>query len=131
MANQGGQSGPATLAARQVSNKINQAAQRLEHREPGHVVDEVKNFARRRPGVFFAGADVLGVVSGPVDKEPHEPSSTARRTGTRRSSPIPCRSPWRRTGATVRPRRSSGTLAGEGLLQAVGFALGGDQVGVV
>jgi hypothetical protein len=30
MANQGGQSGPATLAVRQVSNKINQAVQRLE-----------------------------------------------------------------------------------------------------
>jgi hypothetical protein len=64
MAHQGGQSGPATQAARQAANSINQAAQWLERREPGHVLDEVKNFARRRPAVFFAGAAVLGVVAG-------------------------------------------------------------------
>src|SRR5258708_31207270 len=34
-----------------------------------------------------------------------EPSSTEWRKGRRTSSRIPCQSPWRRAGATVRPRR--------------------------
>ena len=76
MADQGGQSGPATQAARQTANRINQAAQWLEHREPGHVLDEVKDFARRRPGVFFVGAAVLGVLAGRLTRNLTPASST-------------------------------------------------------
>jgi hypothetical protein len=68
MADQGGQSGPATHVARQASTKINQVAQWLDGREPGHVLDEVKMYARRNPGTFLLGAAVLGVLAGRMTK---------------------------------------------------------------
>jgi len=68
MAEQGGQSGPATEIARQAGDKINEAAQWLEGKEPGHVLDEVKSFARRNPGAFLVGAAVLGVVAGRLSR---------------------------------------------------------------
>ena len=37
----------------------------------------------------------------------HEPSSTGWRTARRKSSPIPCRSPWPTAGGTARSRRWS------------------------
>jgi hypothetical protein len=36
----------------------------LEQREPGDLLDEVRRFARRRPGAFVLGALVAGVVAG-------------------------------------------------------------------
>jgi len=68
MADHAGTSGPATQVARQAADRINQAAQWLEHREPGHVLDEVKDFARRRPGAFLVGAAVLGILAGRLTK---------------------------------------------------------------
>jgi len=68
MADQGGQSGPATQLARQASEKIDEAAQWLEGRKPGHLVEDVKSFARRNPGTFLAGAAVLGVLAGRLSK---------------------------------------------------------------
>ena len=53
MAAKGSQSGMATEVARQASERIHGAASWLEHREPGDLFDEVRNFARRRPGAFL------------------------------------------------------------------------------
>ncbi|MEV4619575.1 hypothetical protein AB0J74_12800 [Asanoa sp. NPDC049573] len=64
MADQGGQSGPASDLARQASGRISDVADWIEAREPGQVVDEVKQFARRHPGTFLAGAAILGVLAG-------------------------------------------------------------------
>jgi hypothetical protein len=88
MAEQGGQSGPATEIARQAGDKINQAAQWLEGKEPGHVLDEVKSFARRNPGAFLVGAAVLGVLAGRLSKnlipesDDESGSGTTRYTGS-------------------------------------------------
>jgi len=88
MAEQGGQSGPATELARQAGDKINQAARWLEGKEPGHVLDEVKSFARRNPGTFLVGAAVLGVLAGRLSKnlipesDDDNGSGTARYSGT-------------------------------------------------
>src|ERR1700754_3183781 len=64
MAEQGGQSGPASDLAHQASARIAGVADWIEAREPGQVVDEVKQFARRHPGAFLAGAAILGVLAG-------------------------------------------------------------------
>ena len=64
MAEQGGQSGPASELAHQASTRIADVADWIEAREPGQVVDEVKQFARRHPGAFLAGAAILGVLAG-------------------------------------------------------------------
>jgi hypothetical protein len=64
MAQGSDQSGPATDLAHQAADKLGDAAQWLESREPGHLVDEVRNLARRKPGTFLIGAAVAGVVAG-------------------------------------------------------------------
>ena len=55
------QSGVAGDIARQVSEQARSAAQWLEGREPGDVVDEVRRFARRRAGFFFKQKTAYGM----------------------------------------------------------------------
>jgi hypothetical protein len=64
MAERGGQSGPASELAQQASGRISEVADWIEAREPGQVVDEVKQFARQHPGTFLAGAAILGMLAG-------------------------------------------------------------------
>ena len=64
MANSSQQNGVATELARQASERARQFATFLDKRRPGDVLDEVRELARRRPGVFLAGAAFAGVVLG-------------------------------------------------------------------
>jgi vacuolar-type H+-ATPase subunit H len=64
MAQQSGQSGPATDLAHQAAGKVTDLAQWLEQRDPGSLVDEVRSLARRKPGTFLLGAAAAGVVAG-------------------------------------------------------------------
>jgi hypothetical protein len=68
MAERGGQSGTATDIAHQAAGRVRDAARFLEHREPGDLVEEVRSYARRRPGTFLAGAAVAGMLVGRVIK---------------------------------------------------------------
>jgi hypothetical protein len=54
----------ASDVVRQVSERANGAASWLESREPGDLMKELQSFARRRPGVFLAGAAFIGVLVG-------------------------------------------------------------------
>ena len=58
------QSGIVNDLARQASDKAQELASWLESREPGDLVEDVRSFARRRPGAFLLGAAVAGVVAG-------------------------------------------------------------------
>lgn len=64
MAAKGGQPGLATEVARQAADRIEGAASWLEQRKPGDVLQEVRDFARRRPGAFLIGAAVAGLAAG-------------------------------------------------------------------
>jgi len=64
MSEQAGQSGIATELARQVSTRAHELASYLDRREPVDLLDEVRDYARRRPVVFLAGAALAGVVAG-------------------------------------------------------------------
>jgi hypothetical protein len=64
MADQSGQQGTATELVHQASDRVQRAADWLEQREPGQVVDEVRNFARRHPGTFLTGAAIAGMLAG-------------------------------------------------------------------
>jgi hypothetical protein len=64
MAEGGQQSGPASEVARQAADRADRFADWLGEREPGDLVEEVRSFARRRPGAFLLGAAVAGVVVG-------------------------------------------------------------------
>jgi hypothetical protein len=56
--------GVATDVVQEVSERARSVASWLEDREPGDLLSEVRGFARRRPGVFLAGAAVAGVLAG-------------------------------------------------------------------
>jgi len=64
MASSSGQSGLATDLARQAGDRVHSAAGWLDQRQPSEVLDEVRDFARRRPGTFLAAAAVVGLIGG-------------------------------------------------------------------
>jgi hypothetical protein len=77
-----GQSGPATTLVREAADRARAFATYLEEREPGDLLEEVREFARRRPGVFLLGAAIAGVLAGRLTR-----SVTAATTETGRRLP--------------------------------------------
>jgi ElaB/YqjD/DUF883 family membrane-anchored ribosome-binding protein len=59
-------SGLASDAAREVSQRARSFSQQLEGREPAELLDDLRSFARRRPGMFLAGAVISGVIVGRI-----------------------------------------------------------------
>lgn len=57
-------SGPATDLARQGAQRAQDFASWLEQREPADLLEEVKTFARRRPGTFLLLAAGAGLLAG-------------------------------------------------------------------
>lgn len=64
MTEQGGQSGLASEVARQVAERSHGLADYLDQHEPADILDGLRQYARRRPVVFLAGAAVAGVLAG-------------------------------------------------------------------
>ncbi|MRG58756.1 hypothetical protein GE115_02545 [Agromyces sp. CFH 90414] len=64
MADRSEQSGFASQLVRGAGERVESAARWLGDRDPGSLLEEVKGFARRRPGVFIAIAVGAGVVVG-------------------------------------------------------------------
>ena len=64
MRSQGQSSGLASQAVQQVAQQTRDLATRLEGREPRELLEDVRRFARRRPGTFLLGALAAGVVAG-------------------------------------------------------------------
>ena len=90
MADNSQQSGPATDLVRQATSKIDEVATWIEAREPGDLLEEVRSFARRRPGAFLLGAAVAGVLAGRLTTgvvASHKDSGPSSTTG--RTSPAP------------------------------------------
>jgi len=56
--------GPLTNYAQQASHKGSELAQWLENAEPSEVLDFLRSFARRRPGVFLGASALAGAVLG-------------------------------------------------------------------
>jgi hypothetical protein len=61
---QGPSQGMATDLAQEVSDRVRALGSHLENREPGQLLDDARDFARRRPGTFLLGALAAGVVAG-------------------------------------------------------------------
>jgi hypothetical protein len=64
MARNSEQDGVATDMARQAADKARSAAGWLADRDPGSLLDEVRSFARKKPGTYLALALGAGVVAG-------------------------------------------------------------------
>jgi hypothetical protein len=70
---------------RQVSGQMQNVASWLEQREPDDLLHEVRNWARRRPGVFLLGAAVAGMAAGRVTRG----GIAAQTTSSADSAPVP------------------------------------------
>jgi hypothetical protein len=64
MAAKSGDSGTAAQLAEEASHRVHGVASWLERREPTDLLDEARDFARRRPGTFLLGAALAGVLAG-------------------------------------------------------------------
>jgi hypothetical protein len=56
--------GPARDLIQQGAGRVEEFANFLQNREPADLLDEVRSFARRRPGTFLLGAALAGVLAG-------------------------------------------------------------------
>ncbi len=56
--------GPLADLAKQGSHRVGEIAHRIENSEPSDLLEDVRSFARRRPGVFLGVSLLAGVVAG-------------------------------------------------------------------
>lgn len=68
MAQNSEQRGIASDLAQRAAGRAHRTASWLESRGPEQVLDEVRSFARRRPGTFLLGALAAGVLAGRVTR---------------------------------------------------------------
>lgn len=73
-------SGLAQDVVTQVSDKAKGISSQLQGREPGEILDQARDFARRRPGTFLLGALAAGVVAGRVARGAKEAGSSSPAT---------------------------------------------------
>jgi hypothetical protein len=73
-----GQDGMAAQLTREVAERARSMSSYLDQREPRELLDDVRNFARRKPGTFLLGALAAGVVAGRLTrgaKQAHDEAS--------------------------------------------------------
>jgi hypothetical protein len=83
-----GQSGLASELARQASDRAHGIATWLEQREPHDLVEEVRDFARRRPSAFLVGAALAGMVAGRLTKGVMAGGNDGTRSGEPAALPV-------------------------------------------
>ena len=76
-----GPDGMASDLARQLAQKAREVGDMLDGREPSDILEDVRAFARRRPGTFLLGALAAGVVFGRVARGAKDAKSTDSTTG--------------------------------------------------
>jgi ElaB/YqjD/DUF883 family membrane-anchored ribosome-binding protein len=79
-----GAPGPAADLIQQASSYLEQFADKLQNRDPADLLDEVRSFARRKPGVFLLGAAAAGILAGRLTsgvKAVHTDSSSSGTQG--------------------------------------------------
>lgn len=76
----------ATDLVRQAGRKADEVAQWLDARDPGALLEEVKSFARRRPGVFLAIAVGAGILAGRLTRALTAPDDERRAVTSMRSA---------------------------------------------
>ena len=86
MASASDQPGVATDLIRQAAERSSSVATWLENRDPGSLLNEVKSFARQRPGTFLLAAAGAGILAGRLSRSlsagAPETTPTSQPTGT-------------------------------------------------
>lgn len=78
---QSSEGGMAADLVRQVATRAGDVAGWLDQRDPGSLLQEVQDFARRKPGVFIAGAALAGILAGRLTRSLSGGSSGSTTTG--------------------------------------------------
>lgn len=81
MAANSSSNGLASDLVRQVSGRLSTASTWLGDRDPSSLLQEVKGYARRKPGVFILGAAVAGVLVGRLTRALAANASDAASSG--------------------------------------------------
>jgi len=89
LANGDAPQGPANDLAHQAAQKVSEVARFFENREPGQVLDEVRRYAQRRPGMFLAIALGAGVVAGRLTRGLTSDDDSASPTPQRATGTLP------------------------------------------
>jgi len=77
-----GAPGPARDLLQQASSSVENFASMLQNREPADLLDEVRSFARRKPGLFLLGAAAAGVLAGRLTSGVKAAHSSSSPSGT-------------------------------------------------
>ncbi len=77
MADNSGHSGPATDLAHQAASRAHDLAGYVERHQAGDMIDDVRDFARRKPGTFLIGAALAGIAAGRLTRGVKENKSDA------------------------------------------------------
>jgi hypothetical protein len=127
-----GAPGPARDLLQQASSSVESFASMLQNREPGELLDEVRRFARRRPGLFLLGAAAAGVLAGRLTsgvKAAHTdtPSTGAHSGRSNYVDPSPTYSDYSATGtyAGTETYPATETYVGTGTTTGTGPTTGG------
>lgn len=102
MAESSTESGYATELVRQAGNSADEVARWLDARDPGSLLEEVKGFARRRPGVFLALALGAGVIAGRMTRALTAPAEDELTSGGARGD-LPAGTPRPRAAVPTTP----------------------------
>jgi len=105
----GADSGLATDLAREVADRVHGVASHLDGREPSDLLDDVRRFARQRPGTFLLGALAAGVLVGRVARGARDGAVAASAESTGAGTPA-SGAPYVDTTPT-RPVPTGGTTA--------------------
>ncbi|WP_139227837.1 hypothetical protein [Nocardioides alpinus] len=94
MVEQGPDAGLASDLTREVSDRVRALGTHLQDREPGQLLDDARDFARRRPGTFLIGALAAGVVAGRLFRATADGAAAAEladapASTTTRTTPVP------------------------------------------
>lgn len=123
--------GTASDLVREAADRAKALSSRLDGREPRELLEDVRGFARRRPGTFLLGALVAGVVAGRLTRGAKDATSnsgtvTGSSTGARSEvgtgidpaitsmTPAPAAEPTS-LGTRPTPTRTHGTATGDPL----------------
>ena len=109
--------GPARDLVQQGAGKVEEFANLLQNRQPAELLEEVRSFARRRPGTFLLGAALAGIVAGRLTsgvKAAHTDSGPSSSGGTYRTptnyvDPAPAYSGYEATGTYSEATTGYGT----------------------